>query len=137
MQTTYNESCGEKSASVRKDRTSFYVCGDRERGVSLEIRTAGGDDCDSVGVSLGVCFTCDEWRELLCQLGRVDCYGDCCETYGMPFDFEEWCETKCDPEPEPECCEPDAGGTVIRMTVEDIRKQIKGLSASDVIEISE
>lgn len=148
MEVEYYEECeGSTRLGIRQERTKIHVTHGEKRGpIRLTVRSQAGDDCcDRVETSLEVCFSCEEWMRLLCELRRVNCWPRDCDPCEEWFHDEDEC---CEDEPrrgrdervtaildedDDDECEPRS----ILVSVAELRKAIKGCGADDLVEISE
>lgn len=126
----YEECEDEKTISLEQHGTRFSAQGSKKhvKGglIKFHVRkyNKDRDGCGYVEACFEECFTCEEWRRFLCELGRINCFGDPCE----PYCFDELFDQDC-------CDDDDHGPRTVRVSVEELRKVIKGKSADDVVEI--
>ena len=126
----YSECDGDRRVELSHANTRLRVVSGERGVVELRVSAYAGEACERVDASIHVCFTCEEWERLLCELGRV-CGPDECEPWALErlvdlFDQDEDCG-----------CDDRDDERGVRVTVGEIRKAIKGLSADDVIEVTE
>lgn len=113
----YEEVEDTTTLSLRQARTRLTATRS-PNGVRFSIAAqAGRGDCDRVEASLEICFSCEEYERLLCELHRLECGAG----------------GSCDPEPEVACCDDEP----ILVPVRELRKAMRGCGPDDLIEISE
>lgn len=135
MEVIHYEERGDETSLTIRQRNTRLTAVRGARGIHVRLHSTAGEECGAVGAQIEVCFSCEEYELLLCELDRLSCdvHACCDEDERRVFDQDE-CEVEDDDDDG--CLEWDDNRTVA-VTVREVRQAIKGMHADDMIEFSE